>query len=86
MELYKRSLFRDDWKKGKRKAIDAELKIRHNYTTFPTNRDGLKRYQQDVKRVIEETSQEFRRNYIEPKYTRDESLIEIAKRLNIDLL
>ncbi len=86
MELYRHSLFRDDWNKGKRKAVDAELKILHKGVCFPRSKPEIQRYNQEVKEVVEKTSAEFRRNYIEPKYTRDELLIEIAKRLNIDLI
>lgn len=86
MELYRRSLFRDDWNRGKKKAVDAELKKLHGRTSFPHSREEFQQYKQEAIKVIEETSAEFRSNYIEPKYTRDELLIEIAKRLKIDLI
>lgn len=54
--------------------------------SFPHSREKFQQYKQEAIKVIEETSAEFRSNYIEPKYTRDELLIEIAKRLKIDLV
>lgn len=71
-------VFREDWTLER---TDRYLKLYTHYSDSPL----LSRSTNAV-RMFEEEMEDWDKQHPKPKYTRDELLIEIAKRLNIDLI
>ena len=71
-------VFLEDWRFER---SGEELRLYTHYI----ERSSLRRNPNSV-RMLEEDMEDWEKRHPKPKYTRDELLIEIAQRLNIDLI
>ncbi len=83
MATARQFIFRDDWEKEKNIAFNENGKKYAPYIHgILGSRESLNAYKEPRRKELEQWDAE----HPKPKYTRDELLIEIAKRLNIDLI